>query len=80
MTRTSTFHESIFYSDFETHCWQIALADHPEWGRGHTVFGDVVPVDMAIVEEIVRQPTRTTPGKIPITNLQSPVKFSLERL
>ena len=58
----------------------IALADHPEWGRGHTVFADVVPADMAIVEEIVRQPTRTNPGKIPITNLKTPVRFRLENL
>ncbi|KAL1520138.1 hypothetical protein AB1Y20_023610 [Prymnesium parvum] len=58
----------------------IALADHPEWGRGHTVFADVVSEDMQIVEAIVRLPTRTIPGKIPITNLVQPVKFHLEKL
>lgn len=58
----------------------VALADHPEWGRGHTVFADVVAEDMRVVERIVREPTRTTPGKIPITNLLSPVKITLEKL
>ena len=58
----------------------VALADHPEWGRGHTVFADVVGADMAIVEAIVAQPTRTNPGKIPITNLVTPVAFTLEPL
>ena len=58
----------------------VALADHPEWGRGHTVFADVVGADMAIVEAIVAQPTKTNPGKIPITNLVTPVAFTLERL
>ena len=58
----------------------VALADHPEWGRGHTVFADVVSDDMGIVERIVREPTKTAPGKIPITNLLQPVKITLEKL
>ena len=58
----------------------IALADHPEWGRGHTVFADVVDEDMPVVERIVAQPATTGTGKIPITNLNTPVKISLERI
>lgn len=58
----------------------VALADHPEWGRGHTVFADVVGEDMPVVERIVAQPAKTGTGSIPITNLITPVKISLERL
>ena len=58
----------------------VALADHPEWGRGHTVFADVVSEDMIIVERIVKEPTKTSAGKIPITNLVTPVEFRLEKL
>jgi hypothetical protein len=58
----------------------IALADHPEWGRGHTVFADVVEGDMDVVERIVAQPARTGTGDIPITNLITPVRFLLEKL
>lgn len=58
----------------------IALADHPEWGRGHTVFADVVSADMSVVEHIVKQPSTTTSGRIPITNLRNPIKFYLEKL
>ena len=58
----------------------IATADHPEWGRGHTVFADVVEADMATVERIVKQPAQTGTGKIPITNLLTPVPFTLENL
>jgi len=56
----------------------IALADHPEWGRGHTVFADAVTEDIAALERILALPTKTTPGKIPITNLVTPVPFTLE--
>ena len=58
----------------------IALADHPEWGRGHTVFADVVATDMHLVDKIVTLPTHTNPGKIPITNLVTPLPFTLQRL
>ena len=58
----------------------VALADHPEWGRGHTVFADVVGEDMPVVERIVAQPAKTGTGSIPITNLITPIKISLERL
>lgn len=58
----------------------IALADHPEWGRGHTVFADVVGEDMPVVEKIVALPAKTGTGEIPITNLVKPVSFRLERL
>lgn len=58
----------------------IALADHPEWGRGHTVFADAVTEDIAALERILALPTKTTPGKIPITNLVTPVPFTLERV
>ena len=58
----------------------IALADHPEWGRGHTVFADVVMEDLAVAERIIKLPAKTGTGKIPITNLVTPVPISLQRL
>ena len=32
----------------------IALAQHPEWGNGHTVWAEVLPGDMAVVDAIMR--------------------------
>ena len=31
----------------------IALAQHPEWGNGHTVFGEVFPEDMAVIDKLM---------------------------
>eukprot|EP00270_Netrium_digitus_P011861 TRINITY_DN3790_c0_g1_i2.p1 TRINITY_DN3790_c0_g1~~TRINITY_DN3790_c0_g1_i2.p1 ORF type:complete len:353 (-),score=43.41 TRINITY_DN3790_c0_g1_i2:233-1291(-) len=36
----------------------ISLADHPEWGRVLTVFGEVVPDDMTVVEGLTALPTK----------------------
>ena len=33
----------------------IALAEHPEWAHGHTVFAEVLPSDMAVIEGIMRR-------------------------
>ena len=33
----------------------IALAEHPEWANGHTVFADVLSSDMAVIEGIMRR-------------------------
>lgn len=37
----------------------IALAEHPEWGHGHTVWGEVVADDMAIIDRLMRRPIRS---------------------
>ena len=56
----------------------IALAEHPEWGNGHTVFAEVLPADMAIVDGIMRRPLRVSNwGSINATELVSPLPFRL---
>lgn len=56
----------------------IALAQHPEWGNGHTVFGEVLPEDMAIVDAIMRRPLRIANwGSINATELVTPLPFKL---
>lgn len=60
----------------------IALADHPEWGTAHTVFGNVLPEDMegAVSRIMARPKTRNSPknSAAPIvTNLDEPVSFVL---
>ena len=37
----------------------IALADHPEWGRGHVVWGWVLDEDWDVVEALMRRPIVT---------------------
>mmetsp|Transcript_64757 Transcript_64757/g.204469 ORF Transcript_64757/g.204469 Transcript_64757/m.204469 type:complete len:155 (+) Transcript_64757:636-1100(+) len=57
----------------------IATADHPEWGTGHTVWGEVADEEsMALVEAVTAQPTREVKGEVITTPLLRPVRFSLE--
>lgn len=52
----------------------IALADHPEWGNGHTVWGHVE--DMEAVDAIARLPvTAATWGTTAVTPLVTPLPF-----
>lgn len=55
----------------------VALAEHPEWGRGHTVWGDVVEADMVVLERLLALPTKVRPGNPPVTNLVTPVPLSV---
>ncbi|KAK3235611.1 hypothetical protein CYMTET_54200 [Cymbomonas tetramitiformis] len=58
----------------------IALAEHPEWGHGHTVFGNVVTQDMEIVDEIMRQPLKVENwGSINATVLQKRIQFDIQQ-
>lgn len=56
----------------------IALAQHPEWGNGHTVWAEVLPQDMAVVDAIMRRPLRVANwGSINATELVSPLPYAL---
>ncbi len=56
----------------------IALAAHPEWGNGHTVWADVLEPDMAVVDAIMARPLRVANwGTINATELVTPVPFTL---
>ena len=56
----------------------IALAQHPEWGNGHTVWAEVLPADMAVVDAIMRNPLRVSNwGSINATELVTPMPFLL---
>ena len=56
----------------------IALAQHSEWGNGHTVWAEVLPQDMAVVDAIMRRPLRVANwGSINATELVSPLPYAL---
>ena len=56
----------------------VALAQHPEWGNGHTVWAEVVPGDMAVIDAIMRRPLRVANwGSINATELVTPLPFAL---
>ena len=56
----------------------VALAQHPEWGNGHTVWAEVLPADMAVIDAIMRRPLRVANwGSINATELITPVPFHL---
>lgn len=59
----------------------ISLANHEEWKKTYTVFGYVLPEDMAIVEKIATLPTIPNVwNKINVSVLEKPVSFSLKRI
>lgn len=60
----------------------IALADHPEWGHGHTVWGEVVAEDMAIIDKFMRErPIRVENwGSINASVFEAPLPFSMRLL
>ncbi|XP_024994220.1 uncharacterized protein LOC112527686 [Cynara cardunculus var. scolymus] len=59
----------------------ISLANHEEWKKTYTVFGYVLPEDMAIAEKIAT--LRTIPdvwNNINVSVLEKPVSFSFKRI
>ena len=57
----------------------ISLAHHPEWGHGHTVFGEVLEEDMAVVDRIVGMPTKAAKwGEVEVQELADPINFMLK--
>lgn len=60
----------------------IALAEHPEWGHSHTVFGTVHESDMAVVDELMRtRPIRVESwGAINASVFVTPLPFTLRSL
>ena len=56
----------------------IAVGDHPEWGNGHTVWGEVDLDEMAAVDAITRREVRKeTWGETHVTVLVDPLRFTL---
>ena len=56
----------------------IAVGDHPEWGNGHTVWGEVDLDEMATVDAITRREVRKeTWGETHVTVLVDPLRFTL---
>ena len=56
----------------------IAVGDHPEWGNGHTVWGEVDLDEMAAVDAITRMKVRKeTWGETHVTVLVDPLRFTL---
>ncbi|KAG8460581.1 hypothetical protein KFE25_011356 [Diacronema lutheri] len=59
----------------------IALAEHPEWGHGHTVWGEVVAEDMIVVDTLMARPIRTEDwGSIMASVFVTPLPFRLRAL
>lgn len=59
----------------------IALAEHPEWGHGHTVWGEVVADDMPIVDQLMQRPIRSEDwGSITASVFVAPLPFQLRSL
>jgi hypothetical protein len=58
----------------------ISLANHDEWKDTYTVFGYVVPEDMAIAEEMAMLPTSTDVwSNVTVRLLKDPVYFKVKR-
>jgi cyclophilin family peptidyl-prolyl cis-trans isomerase len=58
----------------------IALAEHPEWGHGHTVFAKVIgEEDMAKVDALLSRPLVSTKPKRPpiVSNFVDPIPFRI---
>lgn len=57
----------------------IALARHPEWKHGHTVWGRVLDDDMPKVDALLQLPLQTTKPKRPpiVTNFVDPIPFTM---
>jgi hypothetical protein len=58
----------------------ISLANHEEWTDTYTVFGSVVPEDMAVAEEMAMLPTSTDVwSNVTVRLLTDPVYFKVKR-
>lgn len=57
----------------------IALADHPEWGHEHTVWGRVFDDDMHLVDGLVKdRPLKVLEHNVPVvTNFVDPMPFRI---
>lgn len=59
----------------------ISLANHEEWRKAYTVFGTVLPEDMAIAEKITELPTKADVwNNINVSVLEKPVPLRLKRI
>lgn len=59
----------------------ISLANHDDWKGAFTVFGAVLPQDMAIVEKIARLPTKSDVwGNTTVSVLLKPVQLRFKRI
>lgn len=61
----------------------IALAHHPEWEHGHTVFAQVLSDDMKYLDQLVETlPLQTTKPKQPpiVTNFVEPISFTIQEI
>lgn len=58
----------------------VSLADHPEWGSGHTVWGIVD--DMTLFDAIAQLPVEMTTwgDDVHVTPLVTPIPFTLTML
>ena len=58
----------------------ISLADHEEWRDAYTVFGSVLPEDLAIAEEMAMLPTSTDVWSgVTVRLLKDPVYIKVKR-
>ena len=58
----------------------ISLANHDEWKDTYTVFGHVLPEDMAIAEEMALLPASTDVwSNVTVKVLRDPVYFKVKR-
>ncbi|KAI3710564.1 hypothetical protein L2E82_40348 [Cichorium intybus] len=58
----------------------ISLANHEEWKKSYTVFGQVLPEDMEIAEKIATLPTIPDVwNNVNVSVLEKPVSFSVRR-
>jgi hypothetical protein len=57
----------------------MALADHPEWGNAHTVWGQVFPEDMHLLDHLVEQePLKVLKDNNPVlSNFVTPIPFRI---
>lgn len=58
----------------------ISLADHGEWGHAHTVFGEVLPADMGLVDKLAARPTKPEVwGEVQVQVLVEPLDLVVKR-
>ena len=61
----------------------IAVKHHHEWGTAHTVWGEVLPEDMPVVDALLRRPLRTVappparPADPTLSYFETPIEFSV---
>lgn len=60
----------------------MALADHPEWGNAHTVWGQVFPEDMSLLDQLIKhEPLTVLKDHNPVlSNFVTPIPFRVRTL